>query len=186
MKEVVFVTSNEFKFAHAAHIMGLSNISLVRKHMDLQEMQSESGEEITRHKAHQAYTAFNHPLVVNDDTWSIPGLNGFPGPYMKSMNEWLSADDWLNLTKTLQDRRIILQQHIVYQDETGQHYFVENIEGLLITEARGQHKHSHLAITSFDGGTYTGAERVDMNIPAVDPSVPTAWHRLAQFLQVTT
>ncbi|HEY1064079.1 MAG TPA: non-canonical purine NTP pyrophosphatase [Candidatus Saccharimonadales bacterium] len=182
MKRVVFVTSNDFKFKHAAHMTEPTGIVLVREHMDLDELQSTSGEEITRHKAEQAYSKFQQPLVVNDDTWFIPGLNGFPGAYMKHINEWFTTEDWLNLTSPLKDRRIILQQHIVYQDEHGQHYFAEQIEGLLLTEARGAHHHSHLAITSFDGGTYSGAERVDKEIPAIDSSIPTAWHKFSDWL----
>lgn len=182
MKQVVFVTSNEFKFKHAQHMTEPAGITLVHKHMDLQEIQSESGEEITRYKAGQAYDKLQHPVVVNDDTWLIPGLNGFPGPYMKSMNEWLTAQDWLNLTRPLKDRRIILQQHIVYQDAHGQHYFLQEIEGILLDEIRSSHKHAHLAITSFDNGAHSGAELVDANLPAVNPSTPTAWHKFSDWL----
>ncbi len=181
MNQIIFVTSNDFKFTHAQHMVEAAGIELVRKHMDLQEMQSESGEEITRHKAQQAYENFQHPLVVNDDTWFIPGLRGFPGPYMKSMNEWFTPQDWLNVTRQLADRRIILQQHIVYQNEDGQYYFMQEVEGVLMTEAHGSHKHSHLAITSFDGGKHSGAELVDAHKPAIDPSTPTAWQKFSDW-----
>lgn len=112
MNQLLFVTSNELKFIHAQHMLEQFGITLTRQHFDLQELQSESGEEIARHKAEQAYAEFKQPLVVNDDSWSIPGLNGFPGPYMKSINHWLTNEDFLNLTRPLKDRRIILQQQL--------------------------------------------------------------------------
>ena len=68
----------------------------------------------------EAYNALQSPLVVTDDSWIIPGLNGFPGPYMKQVNDWFTPDDWLHLTSGLADRRVILRQIIVYQDSTGQ------------------------------------------------------------------
>lgn len=141
------------------------------------------GETICRHKAHQAYKALKQPLVVNDDSWSIPGLNGFPGAYMKYMNGWLSSDDWLRLTAPLPDRRIILQQHIVYQDEHGQQHFLKNIEGQLMDSVHGTHDFGHLAIASFDGGKMSGAERVAAGMPAVEQSTDTAWDQLADWLK---
>jgi non-canonical purine NTP pyrophosphatase (RdgB/HAM1 family) len=182
MKHVVFVTSNEYKFNHAVSVTQSAGITLIRKHMDLQEIQSDSGEEITRHKAEQAYADLKQPLVVNDDTWSIPGINGFPGAYMKYINDWFTVTDWLNLTRPLKDRRIILHQHIVYQDGHSQHYFLQNIEGTLLTEARGSHHFPHLAILSFDGGQSSSAERAAAGRPAVDLSTTTAWHKFNDWL----
>ena len=179
---VTFVTSNEYKFKHAQHIVETFGVTLSRTHMDLEELQSESGEEITRHKAQQAYDKFKHPLVVNDDCWSIPGLNGFPGAYMKSMNHWFKPDDWLHLTQSLTDRRMILQQNLVYQDESGQHYFVHELEGLILPEVRGTEGFSHLTVLSFDGGKTSSSERISLGMPAVDNDKQTGWHLFAEWL----
>lgn len=182
MKQLIFVTSNKLKFIHAEHMLKQYNIALTREHYELQELQSESGEEITRHKAEQAYAYFKQPLVVNDDSWSIPGLNGFPGPYMKSINHWLTNEDFLNLTRPLQDRRIILLQHSVYQDATGQQYFYKEIEGLLLPEARGTSLNPNETICSFDGGQHSISELKDAGKPAVSSSVQTAWHLFGEWL----
>lgn len=181
MNQLLFVTSNELKFIHAQHMLEQFGITLTRQHFDLQELQSESGEEIARHKAEQAYAEFKQPLVVNDDSWSIPGLNGFPGPYMKSINHWLTNEDFLNLTRPLKDRRIILQQHTVYQDEHGQQYFYKEVEGLLLTEARGTSNNPNETICSFDGGKHSISELKDAGKPAVDRSVQTSWHLFGEW-----
>lgn len=180
---ITFVTSNEVKFLHASEMSKELGFTVERQHMDLQEIQSEGGEEIVRHKAEQAYAALQKPIIVTDDTWIIPGLKGFPGPYMKSMNAWFTPDDWLRLTNTLEDRRIILQQHGAYQDEHGQQYFVADIEAVLLHEIRGEHYHSHLTVLSYDGGTHSGAEALASGDSTISPDTRTVWHELSAWLQ---
>lgn len=176
MTELIYVTTNETKFKHAAFMVAPAGITLVQRPMDMQEIQSNDGEAITRHKAQQAYEKFKQPLVVNDDTWSVPGLDGFPGAYMKQVNEWFTPKNWLDLTRDLDDRRIILHQNVVYQDEHGQHYFVRDIEGQLLPAARGQHKLTHLTVMSFKDDGLSSAEHIARNEPEIDPSTPTGWH----------
>lgn len=181
MKTVTFVTSNDTKFQHAKRATDELGIQLERVNMHLDELQSEHGEEIARHKAEQAYASLQQPIVITDDTWIIPGLKGFPGPYMKSMNEWFTPEDWLRLTLPLNDRRIILSQHAVYQDAHGQHYINQAIDGLLLSEIRGQHKHSHLTIASFDGGQTSAAERVAAGKSAIQEA-PKIWRSIAELI----
>ena len=50
---------------------------------------------------------------------------------MHPINDWFTADDWLRLMQGVQDRRIVLRQHVVYQDERGQFYAVSDLEGVL-------------------------------------------------------
>jgi non-canonical purine NTP pyrophosphatase (RdgB/HAM1 family) len=176
---IVFATSNEFKFNHAVHMIEPYGIELIRKHVDLEEIQAD-GETICRRKADQAFAELQHPVIVNDDSWSIPGLKGFPGAYMKYMNEWLTSEDWLRLTSTLKDRRIFLEQHIVYQDAEGQHYFYEPIEAQLLTEIRGSHKYGHIAIASFDG-IHSVAELHNAGKPAHSLDKASAWKPFAEW-----
>lgn len=133
-------------------------ITLQQTKLDIQEIQAETGEPVARDKAAKAFTALGKPLVVSDDSWMIPGLNNFPGPYMKSMNDWFSPEDWLRLTKDLADRRIILRQIVVYQDGDGQQLFTADISGVLLSEIRGTSPYPHSTITSFDGGKTSNAE----------------------------
>lgn len=146
---IIFVTSNQLKFDHAQHMIASRDVTLTRHHMDLDELQTTDGQKLTSHKAQQAFDSLQKPVVVNDDTWIIPSLNGFPGPYMKDVNSWFTPDDWLRLTRDLTDRQIILRQNIMYQDAAGQHYFSKDMPGQLLTEVRGDHKFSHLTIVSF-------------------------------------
>ena len=180
--KLLFVTGNEVKFRGASNIAEKYGIALEQAEADITEVQSDSAQEIAEHKARQAFDILNKPLFVGDDGWIIPGLGGFPGPYMKYINEWLTPEDLLRLTAPLTDRRIILRQVITYQDEAQQKSFAVDIEGVLLPEIRGSHKYSHLTLTSFDGKT-SGAELVAMGKSYAGESSHTAWDELFEWLQ---
>lgn len=158
MTELLYVTGNLNKIRQAAAICEPVGILLKPTTLDIVEIQAEDGEPIARDKAAKAFAALQQPLVVSDDTWIIPGLNGFPGPYASSVNKWFSVDDWVRLTKGLQDRRIILRQFVVYQDASQQKLFVVDIEGVILEEPRGESMYPHTTLTSLDGGKHSNAE----------------------------
>jgi XTP/dITP diphosphohydrolase len=180
MIEILYATGNKIKFQLAHEICNKFEITLTQHGLDVPEIQGEDGEAIAMDKAAKAYAKFQKPLVISDDNWIIPGLNGFPGPYMKSMNDWFTADDWLRLTRQLSDRRIILRQICVYQDGDNQHVFTYDMEGLLLTDARGVSPHPHSAITSFDGGKHSNAEFHEQSKSAASHR-QTAWHDFAEW-----
>ena len=155
---------------------------LVQQDIETIEIQSESGEPIARHKANEAFQKIQKPIVVTDDSWVIPALRGFPGPYMKSMNHWLSAEDWLRLTLPLEDREIILRQILVYQDAHEQVTFSVDIKGSLLKEIRGTAPYSHMTIVSLNDGQTSMAETFGAGgSDTFDKH--TAWHELATWLE---
>ena len=180
MKTLIFPTGNEVKFRLANLVCKQKGIALQRLEIDVPELQAENGEEVCRDKALRAFEILRKPLVVNDDSWIIPGLGGFPGPYMKSMNKWFTSEDWLRLTKDLTDRRIILRQVAVYQDQNQQKTFISDIQGVLLTEIRGESHFTHTPMVSFDGGKNTVAE-VHARGEAAAEGHRTAWHDFAEW-----
>lgn len=180
-KSVDFITTNDNKFQTAQAVCKQFGITLRRKQLDIEEIQAEDGLIIAKRKAEDAFRQHPHPLVITDDSWSIPGLRGFPGPYMKSMNGWLTTADYLRLILPLTDRRIILRQIVVYQDSGQQRVFVDDIEGILLTKARGSSPYTHFAITSFDGGKHSAAE-INMSGHSAIVQHHTAWHDFSEWL----
>ena len=71
---------------------------------------------ITEAKVKLAYEKVDLPVVVNDSSWEIPALGGFPGCYMKDVANWFTAEDFLALMKDKNDRRIILHDVVAYFD----------------------------------------------------------------------
>lgn len=180
MPTILYATGNAAKFRQAQHVCQEFGIDLIQNRLDVPEIQSEDAEAITRDKATKGYAKLKKPLVVSDDTWSIPGLKGFPGPYMKYINDWFTVDDWLNLTRSLTDRRVFLCQTAVYQDANGQRVFTNTIEGILLTEPRGTSIYPHSYITSFDGGQSTNAE-YHAREESITARLPNVWHDFAEW-----
>ncbi|MCA9318510.1 hypothetical protein KDA06_02615 [Candidatus Saccharibacteria bacterium] len=177
--QIVFVTSNLAKYNQAKLDCSQFGIKIVQDAShDFTEIQSESGEEIARHKATAAFELLQKPLVISDDSWNIPGLGGFPGAYMKSINHWFTPEDWLRLTASLTDRRIILRQVVVYQDTAGQQVFIRELPGVLMKEIRGKSPYPHSTITSLDGGKTTTAMWHERGESAAQ-GLASPWHDFA-------
>jgi XTP/dITP diphosphohydrolase len=182
MADFTFVTSNDHKVMTAKAVCDQFGLSFDRKNMDLVEIQSDSGAEIAEYKIVQAYEVYKSPVAITDDSWIIPGLNGFPGPYMKYMNQWLKPEDFLRLTLPLQDRSIVMRQVIVYKDAQRQKTFSADIRGTLMSETRGSSVIPHFTVISFDGGKHSVAE-AEENGPTAITDLPNAWHQVCEWLK---
>jgi non-canonical purine NTP pyrophosphatase (RdgB/HAM1 family) len=180
MHEVLYATGNSMKFQQAAATCQPFGLTLTQTHLDIPEIQAETGEPVARDKAAKAYAELGKPVTISDDTWMIPGLKGFPGPYMKHVNDWFTVDDWLRLTRDLTDRSVILRQIVVYQDADGQQVFSVDIPGILLREARGTTPYPHSAIVSFDGGKHTNAEFHERGKSAA-ANYHNPWHEFAEW-----
>ncbi len=113
---LVFCTSNDIKFESAQFACQEFGVELERASHEVDEVQSEDPQYILSQKIIAMYKKIQKPLVVSDDSWSIPALNGFPGPYMKSVNHWFSGQDWVNLMLGHKDKRIFLIARLAYID----------------------------------------------------------------------
>ena len=51
----------------------------------MDEIQHHDPLKITEAKVKSAYEKAGQPVVVNDSSWEIPVLGGFPGGYMKDV-----------------------------------------------------------------------------------------------------
>jgi inosine/xanthosine triphosphate pyrophosphatase family protein len=181
MTDFTFVTSNDHKVKTAEVMCRQFNVSFDRQNIDLVEVQAEDGKVIATGKALQAYETFQRPVVITDDNWLIPGLGGFPGPYMKHVNHWFTPDDFVRLTKDLEDRSIIMRHIIAYRDGDGEQIFSVDIPGILLKEARGSSVIPHFAIMSFDGGQHSVAEAEAASNGSAIAQLPNAWHAFCEW-----
>jgi len=140
MTSIFFATGNSEKFAIAEVLCKNAHLSLLQLTGESHEIQGEDPELIIRDKAQKKFElAGSKPVIVSDDSWDIPGLNGFPGAYMKSMDHWFTPQNFIDLTRNLKDRRILLHQYLAYKDESTEQIFHVTIPAKLITEARGNY-----------------------------------------------
>lgn len=114
VKSLVYVTSNELKFRVAAQSLQDSGIVLDRRALHTPEIQSSQVEEIAAWSAVWACHQLGQPVVTLDVGYSIEALNGFPGPFIKYVNEWFTAEDYLNLMRGKPDRRVAIREALAY------------------------------------------------------------------------
>ena len=114
MKELIFATGNSLKFAIAQQALAKTDITLVRKELDIPEIQSADGRAIAIFSARWACEQLAVPVAVSDAGYYIEALNGFPGPFIKYINQWLSADDLLRLMEGKENRHALIKDCVAY------------------------------------------------------------------------
>lgn len=139
MPPITFATGNTNKFGAAKLLCAEFGITVLQDTHDIDEIQGDNPERIAHDKAAKAYALCQQPIVVVDDSWEIPALRGFPGPYMKDVNRWFQPEDFLRLMSGITDRRVFLHQYLVYQDARQAKLFQSKIPGKILHEARGHH-----------------------------------------------
>lgn len=186
MSTIYFATSNQEKMLIAQTVCSKFNINVEQANLDIDEIQGEAPVIIVQDKARRAYEGLSMPIVVSDDSWDIPALNGFPGPYMKSINKWFKPDDFLRLMNGIKDRSIILHQLLAYYDGNTMKVFSNNIHGQVINEVRGKNVRSPnmtVIVLDSDNGK-TIAEVFEQGEKAVAERYltrPDAWHGFAEW-----
>lgn len=183
--KLLCATSNSIKFGLGQQMCRRHGIELEQIVIEVDEIQGEDSEEILRHKARAVFERLRQPVIVTDDSWRIPALNGFPGPYMKSMNTWFTPDDFLRLMHGVRDRSIILEQRIAYIDEAEIVTFEHDVPGQLGQKASGN---SDIPITKLvqldvDNGLSMAEvyERGLEHQPARIDKMSVAWQEFAKW-----
>jgi XTP/dITP diphosphohydrolase len=175
-----YITSNPQKIGIAQKYLSPLNVTIEGKHLDLIEVQSDDIAHIATEKAKQAYAAVNKPLFVNDAGWYITALNGFPGPYMKYMNDWLKADDILDMMRKHTDREVIFREVVCYVDKNGVQQFVGEVKGTVLTMDTAPAEIPSRSIFSLSATNKSIAECWQEGIPSVNNS--QIWDDFAEWL----
>lgn len=103
--KINYLTTNDLKFKIAQNYFDeLEGYELVQHSFDTPEIQSDSCEEIARYSAVYAAQQLGEPCIKMDAGFFINALSGFPGPYVKYTNEWLSEEKLLALLEDETDR----------------------------------------------------------------------------------
>lgn len=133
-----YATGNAHKINTAKLYLKEFDIEIEGKKLDLVEEQSDSVEEVALSKATQAFEILKSPLIVTDAGWFINALNGFPGLFMKYINQWFRPEDFLKLIDGQNDRSIILKEGLCYIDKDGSKVFTQKVRGEILMQAYGK------------------------------------------------
>lgn len=112
MQQIVINTGNTTKFEIAKSVLSEYNVVPVQQKIETPEIQSVSNKEICEYSARYAYTIIQQPVVVTDVGYYISALNGFPGPYVKYINKWLTADHILRMLEGVSDRHVDIIEYL--------------------------------------------------------------------------
>ncbi|AKM80232.1 TPA: hypothetical protein DDX46_02755 [Candidatus Saccharibacteria bacterium] len=174
-----FATTNNRKIVEARKALSGYDIGVIAIAVDIDEIQHQDPAEITKAKARAAYEVTHEPVVVQDTSWSIPALGGFPGGYMKDVSSWWQPDDWLKIMDG-KDRTIICLEHIAYFDGQNMQHFEASYEGKFAREPRGV-KGNSIEKTVCLYGNKTLAERHDRGDVASAAEGLVHWSHFAEW-----
>ncbi len=131
-----FVTGNPNKVREAEEILGLT---LEPVQVDgLFEIQSPDLDEVVRHKAQQAYSALQCPVMVEDSGLVFHAWNGLPGALVKWFEETVGCQGMLKMVKDFNNRSATaICCFAVYDGETMQIARGE-VKGTIADSIRGK------------------------------------------------
>lgn len=135
--DIIYVTSNDEKYKIAFDILAPKNINIMRKNLQLNEIQSNSIVEIAVNSAIEAskQVKTNDNIAVTDAGFFITALNGFPGPFVKYINQYLNADNILNILEKTKNREIVVKECLVIIDSKMQkHIYTTEYYGKVALE----------------------------------------------------
>lgn len=167
-KKIAFITGNPHKLEEAKSVLKDYDITIESLQFDIDEIQHYNPLEITKAKARAAYEKAGYPIVVNDSSWEIPALGGFPGGYMKDVANWFTAEDFLALMKDKNDRRIILHDVVAYFDGEQLKLFIYDQTGVFINQPRGEGTSMNQVVSMEDSGGLTIAEEFALRHDGAD------------------
>lgn len=125
MKTIYFVTGNKGK------VLSLQNrlpagLNVEQLQIDVPELQHSEVEEIVRGKARYAFEKTGKPLVMQDSAFKIEALNGFPGPYIKYVNQTIGALGIYKLMEGVENRRAYFEMALAFVNNHGNVYTFKN------------------------------------------------------------
>jgi len=152
---LIFATGNQRKIAEAERVAKKYGVELESRALRIGEVQDRDPSKVVEAKARGAYKILGRPVVVNDASWSVPALNGFPGAYMHDVADWFAPEDWLRLMADRDDRSVVVQENVVFCDGEEIKCFQYSQVGRFADQPRGTGGNSidKVAIFAADGRT---------------------------------
>ena len=125
-----FVTGNKNKFAEAKKEM--LPIELVQKEINLIEIQSLDSKEVIEHKLKEAAKQFKGEFIVEDVSFTLDCINGFPGPLIKWFLKTLGRKGIYELCKSKNNFGVQAKATIGYTDGKDFMFFEGIVEGKIV------------------------------------------------------
>lgn len=166
VKNLTFITGRQDKVEQLSRYLG-AKINLHK--LDLDEIQSLSAEKVTEHKVRQAYEILKVPVIVDDTSFNIVGMNGFPGPLIKFMMEAMGDEEICSLVSKLDSQEAVGSVQIGFFDGEEFRVFKGEVTGTISDTPRGEGGFGWDRFFIPDGYTKTRAEMGEEEYDATSP-----------------
>ncbi len=133
--DIYFASSNNHKYQEAKKILNSFGIKLGFFKLNLEEIQSNSLNDIAVKKAKDAFSKIKKPIIIEDDGLFIESLNGFPGPYSSYVFKTIGNKGVLQLLKTKRQAKFI--SIITYCDQKILKSFDAKLDGKISKFQKG-------------------------------------------------
>lgn len=187
MKTIIFVTGNSYKFQIAQKVLESRGLRVIQKKLATPEIQSTDVVEIASFSAKWAAGKLGKPVVLTDAGYYIEALNGFPGPFIKYINIWLTPQDLLKLMQGKKNRRVVVKTCLAYCEPGKEPItFLNKIAGTLSTKAIKTDKEGSTPINEIF--IPQGYDKVETQISKEEmikfwARAETYWEKLADYLE---
>lgn len=137
-KIIHLVTGNTHKVEIAKAALAPFGFGVEQINIDTPEIQSDSVAEVAKFSAKFAAEKTNLVVIKGDVGMNIEALKGFPGPFIKYINKWLTAEQFISLYINNPNKKASFVDALGYC-EPGQKpvCFITQTNGRLVTEISG-------------------------------------------------
>lgn len=97
MINIIFITGNSKKVESAQAVLNEFNIKILQLKLETPEIQDKDICKVAEYSAKFASDKLHKNVIKVDVGFEIESLNGFPGPFSKFINEWLSPNQILKI-----------------------------------------------------------------------------------------
>ncbi|MBI2103491.1 non-canonical purine NTP pyrophosphatase [Candidatus Woesebacteria bacterium] len=186
MKQIIFVTGNKYKFEVAQKTLEGTDIKLIQQKIETPEIQSTDVKEIAAFSAKWATEKLKKPVALTDAGYYIEALNGFPGPFIKYINQWLTSEDLLRLMEGKTNRKVIVRVCLAYCEPGGEPVaFPSEVNAMISEKAVKTEKEGSTPINEIY--VPEGYDKVETEISREEMveywgKLETYWQKLADYL----
>lgn len=145
--KIDFVTSNKHKVKLANKIFAQYSIEAKMVNFDFLEVQKVDGEEVAFHKAQQLLNSTKKPFIIEDTSFHVEALKGFPGALFKYIFQFLGYKYIFKMMDKVSNRHAFFKGVIVYGNPKTKEVksFVGVVKGTLSESRRGNNKRGTIA-----------------------------------------
>jgi XTP/dITP diphosphohydrolase len=179
--KIYYITENKRKIERAREICRNTNVEIEQIAMEIPEIQADNSREVARFSAKFAGEKLGKPVIKLDVGFYIRALNGFPGPFVKYINQWLKPELILEMMRSEKDRYCHWEDVLAFCDKAQLRVFSSREEGTIAKDVRGENGWGMDKIFIPRGQAKTKAELSDKE--RIEISNDDHWWRFLKFVE---